>query len=182
MKKGAAVIAFLLAGLGAAAAGASGSSSPAPVPPRPKPPKQPGTGTRPEPAPEGTEPYWVQPGWYWWFLDWSKDGAAYVQFQKEHYGYFEVRKVLGYAPGGNYSVIIFEIVVEPVAWTLPGIPNPAPKGIDTELSDIESAPAPEDFGAWRDYLEQMATQTVDQMKAYDRAFQEWLDGLLRFPL
>ena len=171
-KKGAALIAFVLAGLGAAgaAAAASGPSSPEPSP-RPRPPPAP----PPEPEPEGPDVYTIGPGWFWYFVDWRKDGTAFAAFQKANRGNFEVRKVFGYPQMPDYSVVVFEVPIEPLEWTLPGYPSPAPKGADTELTDLESGPEPEanDFGDW---LRGAAQQSIDTLQEWDRMLQETLDS------
>jgi len=174
-KKGIALLGFALLGLGGAAAAAGASSPSSPSSPRPKPPRRGGTGT-PEPwtppEPSEPEPYWIGLGWFWWFLDWTKDGAAFAAFTAEHAGNLMVRKTWGH--GGTHHVVLFEVTKEPLDWTLPGWPTPAPKGAATELSDIEGGPEPEPASAWRDWLTDMAGRSVEQVQAYDQAFQHWL--------
>lgn len=172
-KGGALMLLFVLLGIGGAAAAGGSSGSSTPAPPRPKPPRPSGPGSNPDPEPTEPEPYWVGPGWFWYFLDWKKDGPEYTALQARERNNMMVRKVIGH--GSGFDVIIFEVAVEPMAWTLPGWPTPAPKGIDTTITDLESGPDPEATTDWAEFLEGLATQTVEQAQSYDARLQRWLN-------
>ena len=187
------LIAFIVAGIGMA--GARSSSGPAPEPwPEPPPPPPPPPPYRPVPSgpvplppvppppPDPSTrpaPQWVGPGWFWWFVDWQIDGYEYVDFQRRNKGHFNVRKVIGTEPGVNYSVIVFEVPTQPILWTLRGMPMPAPKGIDTELTDLAGHLPEEQLPAWEQYAREVLGALRDKLIEYDGAVQQWLDELLR---
>jgi hypothetical protein len=176
-KRAGAAGALVVLALLALAAGGSRAPEPSPEP-SPKPPRP-----TPEPEePDGPVPYTIGPGpdggWFWWFVDWTKDGAAFAEFLTREAGNVEVRKILSYQ-GNRYAVIVFEVLVDPVVWTLPGKPTPAPKKAATELTDIEQAPPPEVPGVFWQWLEEMTRHDREAIERWDRQLQEWLNEKLR---
>lgn len=163
------VLAFLMLGAGYGAAVHS-----AETPRRRGPRVDPGIppGTRIPPAPSGVM---IGPGWYWyWLRDSERDRLA--AWLGKNTGAVFVRKAMGSGTGGA-AVIILE-AVDHVAWELPGLPAPAPNGIDTTIDQIEHSGAPQlsRMGRW---LEGMRQQTQDVVRYYDQMFQQWLDSKLR---
>ncbi len=114
-------------------------------------------------------------GVYWYWLRWSTDKTRYEAWQRANAGSATVIKVLG-AESSDAAVLIIE-VYEPVQWTLPGMPTPAPRGINTTIEDIYgSAPPGSRLQRWLESMKQLAP---DVLRYYDEKMQRWLDSILR---
>jgi hypothetical protein len=79
-------------------------------------------------------PVVLQPGWYWWHFIRSEQLEAWEAFAVANRATLKLRKSF---PGDTTpaSVVVFE-VVQPMAWTLSGIPSKAPRKGKTDLSDL----------------------------------------------
>jgi len=83
-------------------------------------------------------PVRLEPGWYWWHYIRSETEAQWAAFHALSLRTLKIRKTF---PGdtSRANVVVFE-VLEPIAWTLSGIPSKAPKKGRTELKDLATAP------------------------------------------
>lgn len=78
----------------------------------------------------------LQPGWYWFGFDEQRFGAAVNMFRKLNPNY----KQRVTASSLKYTLIVFEVVQEPLPWTLPNEimqPQPAPDRGDTSIYNLQ---------------------------------------------
>jgi len=124
----------------------------------------------------------LSPGWYWWFVRWSTDRPQLEEWLRYNRGKAYVAKALGYTNADN-AILILKVDAE-VEWTLPGFPRPAPNGTSTSLPELERAPKPE-WGKlpteqdWRNFLDGLLHQAIDDVLSMDAKVQQWLDKVLR---
>lgn len=120
----------------------------------------------------------LAPGYYWWFVRWSTDRAALETWLRYNRESAYVAKALGYTSDDNAILILH--VRRDVEWTLPGFPTPAPNGLSTTIPELERAPSvPVNALQWRNYLDRLKQQAIDDVLAFDEKVQRWLDGVLR---
>ena len=81
-------------------------------------------------------------GWWWYWFP-TSDAAAYQavvdkeqrrSVRRKTRRRWEVRKTIGGTAMGATVVVFY--VFEPFKWALPGLPERAPRGIDTDLTDV----------------------------------------------
>lgn len=90
----------------------------------------------PAPATVPTGGVSLATGWWWgWFT--RDEAPAYHAWWQANRASVAVRKTFG-SPEMGATVVVFE-VLEPVRWTLPRRPRPAPRGTDTDLTDVAGA-------------------------------------------
>lgn len=80
----------------------------------------------------------LEAGWYWWDFAQAMDGDAWVAFTQANRGVLFTRKTW---QGHDRTAVLFELR-QPLRWTLGGLPTKAPRGINTELQDMATAPSP----------------------------------------
>lgn len=121
----------------------------------------------------------LAPGWYWWFVRWSTDRALLEDWLRFNRDKAYVAKALGYTSDDNAILILH--VRETVLWTLPGYPSPAPNGTGTSVPELERAPAPGPVSSqdWKNLLDKLMHQAIDDVIAFDAKVQQWLDRVLR---
>lgn len=107
--------------------------------------------------------------WWWWFPSPEQDAIFQAALDEERKRArdlttrrrWEVRKTIGGASHGA-TVIVF-YCSEPFRWPLPGRPEPAPRGMATDLTDIAWLfPAPP--SALRRMVEQVADATWEYLR------------------
>lgn len=125
------------------------------------------------PAPSRPSPADIDTGWWWWWFPTSQSDAYQAALAKElrrakrnkTTRRWEVRKTIGGTSLGA-TVVVFH-VREAFRWELPGLPERAPRGIDTDLSDVAWAiPAPPSA------LRKLATEVAKQTWEYLRELYE----------
>jgi hypothetical protein len=129
-------------------------------------------GPRPLPAGSATT---LGEGFYWYFLEWAKDRAPWIQWLRENRGRVSLTKVLG-PPVSQYAVVVFEvrpphpgIAQGPVYWpmTLRGLPTPAPKGANTEIEDIEGkGPSSVSVDTWEEFVNHVMQEAGETIRDY----------------
>lgn len=78
-------------------------------------------------------PQTLRPGYWWgWFT--SDESPQYQAWWESNRSNIAVRKTWG-SPAAGVFVVLFQ-VLEPVIWNMPKRPNWAPRGMDTDLSDV----------------------------------------------
>lgn len=131
-------------------------------------PGAPATAATPAPEPGGT-PAEIGEGWWWYWYPNEASGQVQAVLAKElrrakrnrTTRRWEVRKTMGGTALGA-TVIVF-YVFEPFRWELPGLPEPAPRGIDTDLTDVAWA-IPEPPSALRRLATEIAKQTWEYLR------------------
>lgn len=133
-------------------------------------------GPRPIPAPQVE----LQPGAYWYFLNDAKELERYADWLWRVRANAHHIKYLG-ARGVSQSVVIFLVHDYTTAkWDLPGLPTSAPKGIATEIEDIEGkGPSSVSPDTWQEYLGAVIETTGDVAQRIDSEIQRWLTERLR---
>lgn len=125
-------------------------------------------GAAPAPAPS-SPPADIGIGWWWYWYPNEHSAAVHAALAKElrrakrrkTTRRWEVRKTMGGTALGA-TVIVF-YCSEPFRWELPGLPEPAPRGIDTDLSDVAWA-IPEPPSALRRLASELAKQTWEYLR------------------
>lgn len=96
--------------------------------------------TAPAPAPARRPRSLIEPGWWWYWFP-PDVTAQWSDFQRRRRGQLRVFKSWG-GPSLGASVVLFEVTAA-LRWTLPGLPERAERGADTDLADIAGViPAP----------------------------------------
>lgn len=102
------------------------------------------------------------PGWWWLHYD-AIEREQVQAFAKQH----RVQMLIGKTftePKTGGEIIVFQVAVAPLIWTLPRWPTQAPKGLATEPSDIAKSagtPTPQ----LRGMLEELLGKPWDKIKA-----------------
>ena len=125
----------------------SGDAAPAVAPEAPRPRRR-------------RDPSMIDVGWWWYWFPPELD-ARVATWRQAQRSAVVVRKTFGSASVGA-TVIVFE-VTKRHRWTLPGLPEPAPRGIDTDLSDVAWA-IPEPPSALRRMVESAAKQSWEYLR------------------
>lgn len=107
---------------------------------------------------------------YWWCAG-ASEAPALIEWFRVNVGMARLARMLG-SNGADCAVVLFEVLV-PCIWTLSGMPEEAPFGLDTTLEDLRPFPSLSEF-----FLRQ-AKQTLEAIKAFDARIQKWLDSVLR---
>lgn len=122
----------------------------------------------------------LAPGWYWWFVRWSTDRPQLEEWLRYNRDKAYVAKALGYTNADN-AILILK-VNERVVWTLPGYPSPAPNGTSTSLPELEQSQKPGIVPTtqdWKNFLNGLLNQAIDDVLSMDAKLQEWLNRVLR---
>lgn len=102
----------------------------------------------------------LSPGWWWSWLT-NDEAAAYQQWWNEHRQSFAVRKTFG-GPAFGVTIVLIE-VFDAVPWPFARDAYPAPRGADTDLTDVAAAlPTPPSI--LRKMVEQLAKQTWEYLQ------------------
>lgn len=108
-------------------------------------------------------------GWWWYWFPTSISDQYQAALDKElrrarrnkTTRRWEVRKTIGGTALGATVVVFY--CREPFRWELPGLPEPAPRGMDTDLTDVAWAiPAPP--SELRRMVEEVAKQAWDYLR------------------
>lgn len=145
---------LLLLVFGSRAPGRPGGAAPAPQLP---------------PFAPSSSPADVGEGWWWYWFPTEISAQYQAALDKElrrakrnkTSRRWEVRKTMGGTSLGA-TVIVF-YAFETFRWELPGLPEPAPRGLDTDLSDVAWA-IPEPPSKLRVMVEQVAKQTWEYLR------------------
>lgn len=122
------------------------------------------------PAPEPSEsPANIGVGWWWYWFPTSISDQYQAALDKElrrarrrkTTRRWEVRKTMGGTALGA-TVIVF-YCFEPFKWELPGLPEPAPRGMDTDFTDVAWA-IPEPPSALRQMVESVAQEVWEYLR------------------
>lgn len=124
----------------------------------------------PAPSPATPHDHWIEPGVYWWCAG-ASEAQALIEWFRVNVGMARLAKMLG-SNGADCAIVLFEVMV-PCVWTLSGVPEEAPFGLDTTLEDLQPVPSLGDF------FRRKAAQTLEAIKAFDARIQHWLDSVLR---
>lgn len=125
-------------------------------------------GAAPAPSPSSS-PADIGEGWWWWWFPTEQSGLYQAALAKElrrskrnkTTRRWEVRKTIGGTALGATVVVFY--VFEPFHWTLPGLPQPAPRGFETDLSDVAWA-IPEPPSQLREMAREVAKQAWEYLR------------------
>lgn len=125
-------------------------------------------GEAPAPSPS-SPPADIGEGWWWYWFPTSVSDQYQAALAKElrrskrnkSTRRWEVRKTIGGTALGATVVVFY--VFEPFKWELPGLPEPAPRGFDTDLSDVAWA-IPEPPSALRQLAQVIAHETWEYLR------------------
>lgn len=131
--------------------------------------RQGGAAPAPQRPPPGSSRADVGPGWWWyWYPNDVSEQVQAVLAKELRRGRrnktgrrWEIRKTMGGTSMGATVIVFF--VFETFRWELPGLPEPAPRGIDTDLSDVAWA-IPEPPSALRKLAGELAKQTWEYLR------------------
>lgn len=120
----------------------------------------------PAPAPAGVL---LEPGVYWTFLPWTDMLELAELFARAP---VTVEGVYGEPGGVKNAMVVFEVHLDPLRWTLSSAVHAAPRGVQTQPEDVfELVPL---TPAWRRWMEERAAGALDVVREYDRQIQEWV--------
>lgn len=118
-------------------------------------------------------PLRVDPGWYWWLIM-PQDQKAWAEFRAANRApAIVVRKVMRGQNETN-EIVVFQ-VKQPIAWTLPVPPMKAPKGAQTNVSDLISGPPPSPH--WTVALQEFMDIPLKPFRAVGEATKQTTNAL-----
>lgn len=128
-----------------------------------------GAAPAPSSSPAPRSPADIGVGWWWWWFPTSQSDQYQRALAKElrrarrnkTTRRWEVRKTIGGTALGATVVVFYAF--EPFHWELPGLPQPAPRGLDTDLSDVAWA-IPEPPSALQRLASEVAKQTWEYLR------------------
>lgn len=131
-------------------------------------PGAPATPSTPAPTP-GVSPADIGVGWWWWWFPNEQADLYQRALAKElrrakrnkTSRRWEVRKTIGGTDLGATVVVFYTF--EPFLWELPGLPMRAPRGLDTDLSDVAWA-IPEPPTLLRQLAQVIAHETWEYLR------------------
>jgi hypothetical protein len=109
----------------------------------------------PSPSPKKLPSTWW---WYWFPPEVDRDYWAWDKAERNK----KVRKVIG-GPSLGATVVVFEVTGPDLKWTLPGQPEHASRGIDTDLTDVAGA-IPSPPSALRKMAEAFTKETWEYLR------------------
>lgn len=120
--------------------------------------------------PQQRDPANVRPGWYWYYVH-PDTTEAYHAFWQAHRDVLRVRGGFKDDTGSGAQIVVFELLSPGVRWEgLPGLPGPAPRGINTNLSDIAKSEAPQP--GLVSLVENLTGKAWDDVKAGKKAISD----------
>jgi hypothetical protein len=118
--------------------------------------------------PQATTPWVALPstspeklGWWWYWFP-SEVNRAYAVWDKAERNK-KVRKTIGGGPSLGATVVVFQVTGTDFTWTLPGLPERAPRGIDTDLTDVAGV-IPTPPSALRQMAETVTKKTWEYLR------------------
>lgn len=143
--------------------GSSSPSRPGGALPAPS-PSSPPSGALPQPSPAD-----IGVGWWWYWFATEQEPLYQAAVAKElrrarrrkQGRRWEVRKTMGGTSLGATVVVFYAF--EPFRWELPGLPQPAPRGLDTDWADVAWA-IPEPPSELRRMVERAAKQAWEYLR------------------